>query len=203
MILDYKTAKDKLLASDINGCQRFFKENGCIVESAYCELLSDNIESAKTLFENASEYNIRADWGLFLCKLIQGYADKYPTYLQLRNFLEIDIDILIKNAKGQYVQNILKYSDWLASINPEVLKFIGRVLIVNGLEEHGRMFLQHAKDYFYQDPELHYLLAVECLKQNDSIGVLKAINACLDVLPGYFPAISLKRRLNITDTEIS
>lgn len=197
MILDYKTAKDKLLASDINGCQRFFKENGCIVEYAYCELLNENLESAKELFFSAADYDIRADWGLFLCKLIQGYADKYPTYLQLRNFLEIDIDILIKNAKGQYVQNILKYSNWLAAINPEVLKFIGRVLIVNGLEEHGRIFLEHAKDFFYNDPELHYLLAVEYLKQNDMAGVIKALNACLEVLPEYFPAISMQKRLKL------
>ena len=197
MILDYKTAKDKLLASDISGCHRFFKENGCIVEDAYCELLNENIEAAKELFLSASDYNVRAEWGLFLCKLIQGYADKYPTYLQLRNFLEIDIDILIKNLKGQYVQNILKYSDWMASINPEVLKFIGRVLIVNGLEEHGRMFLEHAKDYFYQDPELHYLLAVEYLKQNDTEGVTKALNACINVLPGYFPAVTMQKRLKL------
>lgn len=200
MILDYKTAKEKLLASDLNGCLGFFKENGYPVEAGYCALLEDDINNAIELFLSESEIDIRADWGVFLCKLIQGYADKYPTYLQLRNFLEIDLDILIKYCKGDYVQNIIKYADWLFTINPEVLKFIGRVLINNGIEEQGRLFLLHAKDYFYQDPELHYLLAVEYLKQKNLEEVSKALKACLDVLPDYFPAVNMQKKLRLIDS---
>lgn len=197
MILNYKTAKEKLLASDFDGCLSFFKNNGYIVEAAYCELFSDNLDEAFELFSSWSEFNARAEWGVFLCKLIKGYSDKYPTYLQIRNFLEIDLDMLIKNFKGDYVQNIIRYVDWLASFNPEVYKFIGRVFINNGLEEEGRMFLLEAKNFFYNDPELHYLIAVECFKENKKDEVKQALNACLWVLPGYYPALKMKHELGI------
>ncbi len=195
MIMNYKEAKDKLLASDIKGCLQFFKNNGYILEAAYCELLNDNIDNALSLFLTLKDEDTRAEWGAFLCKLISGNADKYPTYLQLRNFLEIDLDILIKHFKGDYVQNIIKYADWMCRINPEVHKFIGRVLINNGIDEYGRMYLTAAKDYFFQDPELHYLLAVEFLKEKDFKAAVDSLNNCLKVLPGYFPAINMLRNL--------
>lgn len=195
MILNYNTAKDKLLASDINGCLQFFKDNGYLLESAYCELLNDNLNNAMIIFQELKDYDIRADWGLFLTKLISGESCDYPTYLQLRNFLEIDLDILIKHAKGDYVEKIIKYADWMFTINPEVHKFIGRVLINNGIEVQGRLFLLRAKDYFYQDPELHFLLAVEFLKENEIQQAQKAIKACLEVLPGYFPAVNMQKNL--------
>lgn len=197
MILNYKIAKEKLLASDFDGCLSFFKNNGYIVEAAYCELFKDNPEGALELFNSAADYDIRAEWGGILCKLIKGYADKYPTYLQIRNFLEIDIDMMIKNFKGDYVQNIIKYVDWLASFNPEVYKFIGRVFINNGLEEQGRMFLLEAKNFFYHDPELHYLIAVELLKENKTEEVKHVLKTCLEVLPGYYPALKMQCELGI------
>lgn len=197
MIMNYKNAKDKLLASDISGCLQFFKSNGYILEAAYCELLNDNLDEALILFKSISDFDTRAGWGVFICKLISGNADKYPTYLQLRNFLEIDLDILIKHFKGDYVQTILKYADWMCRINPEVHKFIGRVLINNGIEEYGRMYLMAAKEYFFHDPELHYMLAVEFLKQKDVKSAIDSLHTCLKVLPGYFPAINMLRNLNL------
>lgn len=197
MILDYKTAKEKLLASDPVGCLSFFKDNGYILEAGYTELVGGQLEAAMRYFAEIQDFDIRADWGVFLCKLIKGYADKSPTYLQIRNFLEIDLDILIRHFQGDYVQNIIKYSDWLCTINPEVHKFIGRVFVNNGLEAEGRIFLQRAKDYFYLDPELHYLLAVEYLKEDKMEETAKALEACLTVLPDYFPAKNLQKKLKL------
>lgn len=197
MILDYKKAKDKLLAPDISGCLQFFKNNGYILETAYCELLEENVNKALELFDSIKDSDIRACWGVFLCKLILGCANGSPTYLQLRNFLEIDLDILIKHYKGDYVQRIIQYSDWFCKFNPEVHKFIGRVLINNGLVEAGRIFLMRAKDYFYQDPELHFLLASEFVKDGNLIEAEKALKNCLEVLPGYFPAINMQKNLKL------
>lgn len=72
--------------------------------------------------------------------------------------MEIDLNFLMKYYKGEYVENIIKYSDWLCTINPEVHKYIGRVFLKCGYEQEGLYFLKQAEDYFYNDPELHYLL---------------------------------------------
>lgn len=192
---DYKKTVNKLLASDINGCRQFFMNNGYTLEEAYCNILEDNLAEAKRLFFSIEDKDIRAKWGVFLCGLISGKIEGYPSYFALRNFLEIDLNLLTMYYKGEYVENIVKYADWLYTINPEVHKFIGRVFLNNHLEEYGMAFLLKAKDYFYNDPELHYLLAEQYFKQNNIPECKKAIENCLNVLPEYFPAIQLQKKL--------
>ena len=59
------------------------------------------------------------------------------------------------------------------------------------------MYLMAAKEYFFHDPELHYMLAVEFLKQKDVKSAIDSLHTCLKVLPGYFPAINMLRNLNL------
>ena len=47
MITDYKKAKEKLLTDLDCNCQQFFVKKGYILENAYYELLSDNLEKSK------------------------------------------------------------------------------------------------------------------------------------------------------------
>lgn len=195
MNAEYEKNLKKLLASDINGCRQFFMKNGYTLEAAYCNIFEENIPEAKRLFLSIEDNDIRAKWGVFLCGIIEGKIDGYPSYFALRNFFELDLNLLTIYFKGEYVENIVKYADWLCTINPEVHKFIGRVFLNNHLEEYGMAFLLRAKDYFYNDPELHYLLAEQYYKQNNITDCKKSIENCLNVLPEYFPAIQLQRKL--------
>ncbi len=197
MELNYKIAKEKLLASELKGCRQFFEKNDYILESAYCYLLENDLITAKEYFARTAEKDIRGNWGVFLCDLINGKISNYPTYFQLRNFLEIDLNILIRYYKGEYVENIIKYADWLSTINPEVHKYIGRVLLKTGYEKEGLYFLKQAESYFYHDPELHYLLAEYYFYKNEIENTINYIGKCLGVLPGYFPAINLQRKLKL------
>lgn len=197
MDLEYKKNVEKLWASDNNGCRQFFNKNGYTLEEAYCCILDDDIQEAKKLFTSIEGRDIRAKWGRFLCGIIQEKIEGYPSYFGLRNFLEIDLNFLTSHYKGEYVENIVKYADWLYTINPEVHKYIGRVFMNNHLEEFGMMFLLKAKDYFYNDPELHYLLAEAYFKQKNYEECQKAVDNCLNVLPEYFPAIQMQRKLKL------
>lgn len=198
MIIDtksYKIAKENLLTGNLKAGQQFFEQNGCILETAYCYLLDDNLKEAKKLFELILEKDIRAHWGLFLISLIEGIVVEYPSYFEIRNFLEIDLNILILYCKGDYVEKIIRYADYMFTINPEVYKFIGRVFDINDLKEQAMFFLNKAKGYFYHDPELHFLLADIYYRNNDLQNAKKSLENCLYVLPGYFPAINLARKI--------
>lgn len=195
MVLDYETAKQKLLTSLDTTCQQFFVKNGYILENAYYELLSDNLEKAKNLFNAIENNDIRAHWASFMISLIEGDVKEYPSYFELRNFLEIDLNILLTYFKGNYVENIIRYADFMFTINPEVHKFIGRVLYNNGYKEQGMFFLDRAKSYFYHDPELHYLLSYIYYTDKNFTKAEKAVNDCLYILPNYFPAVSLQKKL--------
>ena len=197
MILsDYKKAKEELLAGDNIDCQQFFVKNGCVLEDAYLHFFSGDLEYAKKQFERIEDFDIRAHWALFEIALIEGEVLEYPSYFEIRNFLEIDLNILIKYCQGTFVEKIIRYADYMYTINPEVHKFIGRVLYNNDLKEQGMFFLNRAKSYFYHDPELHFLLAYIAFMDKDYTKARKSVEDCLRILPDYFPARNLMKRLN-------
>ena len=195
MVLDYNNAKQKLLTFDIDGCPRFFAENGYLLELGYCFLLSDNLKDARAAFIQAREFDKRANWALFMTNLFLNLPADYPSYFELRNFLEIDLNILIQAGKGEFVEKLISYADFFYTINPEVYKYLGRVFLNNDLEQYGYFFLMRAKDYFYNDPELHYLLAEFFFNKKDFKEAKKYAQTCLEVLPEYFPAKKMLEKI--------
>lgn len=193
----FNKAKEEMLTASGDDCQLFFAKNNCILELAYWKLLHNNSQDAIKLFINICDKDIRAHWGVFISHLALGKIQGYPSYFELRNFLEIDLNLLLEYYLGDYVENIVKYADWLSTINPEVHKFIGRVFLKNGFEEYGFFFLQRANDYFFYDPELHYLLAEYYFKKKDIEHAARAIANCLKILPGYYPALHLQKKFKL------
>ncbi|MFI3299892.1 MAG: hypothetical protein R3Y28_00580 [Candidatus Gastranaerophilales bacterium] len=188
---DYNKAKQKLLTPDFKSVQQFFVENNYILELAYSKIFEEELEDAKSLLNSINDIDTRAKWTLTMISLIEGKAVNYPTYFQLRNFFEIDLNLLITHYKGEYVENILRYSDSLFNVNTEIYKYIGRVLYINGLKEQGIFFLERAKNYFYNDPELHFCFATINYENKNFDEAMKNIETCLAILPEYFPAINL------------
>lgn len=198
MILDYKTAKTNFLTAKIQGCRKFFEFHRDKLEQAYCEIIFDNLKGARKIFEELEDKDIRAHWGLVMLDFIKGTVSRYPTYFELRNFLEIDINLLIMYCKGDYVEKIVRYADFMFTINPEVYKFIGRVFLNNGMKIQAMFFLKRAKDRFYQDPELHYIMAEVYYYDEDFDLCKKALTTCIEVLPNYAPAVALMKKLTNT-----
>ena len=194
---EYSKAKEKLLAAADSDCQQFFIKNSLVLETAYYELLNNKPVNARKLFLQISDMDIRAHWGAFISAMVTGKIDEYPSYFELRNFFEIDLNLFLQRYLGNYVENIVKYLDWLCTINPEVHKFTGRVFLKNGYTEYGLFYLNRAQDYFFQDPELHYLLAEYFVSVNDLDNANISLKNCLKILPEYFPAINLQKKLNI------
>ena len=193
MNLNYEKAKNKLLASQLDGCRQFFVANKFFVEAGYCCILEDDLAEAEEYFARVAENNLRARWGLFLCGVFKEKICDYPTYFQIRNFLEVDFNILLRYFKGNYAETLLKYSDWLSSINSEVFKYFARAFLKNGYEKEGFYFLTRAEDKFYNDPELHFLFAEYYNSKNDLKNTEKYIKKCLSILPNYYPARKLAK----------
>ncbi len=192
MIDEYERAKKDFLSGRLKGCRAFFEKNHYYVEAAYCCIVLDKLDQAQKLFEKEKDKNIRANWGLFFIQLLKGEIQSFPTYFEVRNFLEIDLNILILYCKENYVERIIRYADFMAYYNPECYKFIGRVFWANNLMSAAMFFLRRAKDKFYQDPELHYLLAYIYYHENKDMNKCRqALNTCLEILPEYAPAKKL------------
>ena len=162
------------------------------MKNAYEYLVKDDLKSAAAEFAVDADFDMRAKWGLFLVGLLQGKVERYPTYLELRNFLEIDIQFLIDNYKGDYVQRVVDCADFFFEVNPESYKFIGRVFAANGFEHEALHFLERGKSGFYRDPELHFILAGLHSVGGRPDAARQALDTCLQILPGYYPAVMAK-----------
>lgn len=193
MITNYNDAKKQLESGIVENCSSYFKKNGYSLEYGYCLILDGNLtEAEKELRKNDS---IRADWALKLIPFMQGYVEILPTYFQIRNFLEIDINLLLLAKQKDFVAYILGGADLLYSVNCESYKFISRVLMNNGFFDSSKTYLDKAKDSTYNDPELHFMYCQYYIHHKDFDKALQAINNCLAILPEYYPAKKIKEAL--------
>ena len=164
------------------------------LEHAYLAILDDNLDAAIEIFKTIR--SPRAEWGISLCEIIGGHIGKMPTYFQIRNFLEIDIDFLLKNEKINYVEMLLGSLDYLSCINQEVYKFAARVMLVNNLHKAAQKYMEKSKKILYTDPELHFMLAKLYIEYKNYKQAYHYINECLTILPNYYPAKTLKEEIS-------
>lgn len=194
---EYEQVKNDFLSGRIKGCKAYFESHNYYTESGYCCVVLDELNKAEEFFNKAKNEDNRACWGLFLLQMITGEIKSSPTYFQIRNFLELDLNIFLLYCKGNYIENIIKYADYMAYYNPECYKFIGRVFWANRFIPAAKFFLRRAKDKFYQDPELHYLLAYIAYYEDKNVEQCqKSLNTCLELLPEYAPAKNLQKIIN-------
>lgn len=164
------------------------------VEHAYLALLGDDLKTARLLFKSID--SPRAIWGKALVDILTGYIENYPTYFEIRNFLEIDLDFFIKNEKINYVEMVLGALEVLIEINQESYKYVARVMFENRLYQAAREYLEKSKNIFYNDPELHFLFAKYYIKTREYENADAHLEECLNILPDYYPAKCLQKEIS-------
>lgn len=193
--MDYIEAVNFLENGNAKKSIDFFKDNDYLLEYAYSLFMLGKFDEAKKIFGDIDSR--RADWAKKIISIVQNQFVGYPTYFQIRSFLEIDIDMLIKNRQIDFVQQILNYANFFNQINNESYKFFGRVLLKNGYPDGCKFFLDKSKDVCYNDSELQFLYVEYYLFINDIENTKKAIEKCLAVNSEYYPAKRIKVKLGV------
>lgn len=186
--MNYITAKESLINAKIENCEVFFKENNYQLEYGYCELLKGNLNEARKIFTPIRDSDLRADWAYLFIQFMNNYIQFLPSYLQVRNFLELDIALLIKAGLPEYVENVINACDIFYEINSESYKFIARVMFNYNYPTVAKIFLNKGLDRSYNDPELHFIYGNYHLLYKNYELAKKEFQTCLEVLPEYFPA---------------
>ncbi len=163
------------------------------LEHAYLCLLNNDLSSAKAIFSKID--NPRGIWGTILVSILEGYMEIFPTYFQIRNFLEIDLDFLLKNEKLDYIEQLLGALDIFADINQETYKFAARVMFENNLLSAAFNYMQKSKDIYYNDAELHFMLMRYYIKVHDFEQAYFHVKECLLLIPDYYPALVMKQKI--------
>ena len=163
------------------------------VEHAYLAIINDDLQSADSVF--AIIDSPRAKWGRALVSILKGFMTMYPTYFGIRNFLEIDLDFLLKNNKIEYVEQCLGALEILSSINQETYKFTARVMLENKLYSAALKYMDKSKQIYYNDPELHFMFAKYYMDTKHYDEAYFYISECLKMIPTYYPAQVMKERI--------
>jgi len=186
LALAYQEKKEYLKAAEV------YKEAGQKYQAGFCELLAGNKQEAEKLWYGCCASSSAAQWGICLLDFINlRHNPHMPSYLQIRNFLEMDIGNFIIANKIQYAENLIKNEKVLASVNLESYKLIGRVLLNFGFLNQAKKYLIKSIEIVDQDAETFYHLG----QYNYAIGAyeesIKTLKRCLELNSYYVPAVHL------------
>lgn len=191
--MNYSTAKKNLELGIVSDNLEFFKNNGYNLEYGYSLILSGELSEAERVLRQID--SLRADWAVKLIPFMRGHVQMMPSYFQIRNFLEIDVNLLIMAKQTESVSYVLGGADLFYSINCESYKYLARVLMNNSFFDIAKTYLDNARMKTYNDPELHFMYCQYFIHNKDFKNALVAINACLQILPEYYPAKRIKEAL--------
>lgn len=168
-----------------------FKKLHKYTEYGYCKLFQHDKKSAELVWNSVAESSPLLLWAKALLGYIEKQQIKTPTFFQIRNFYESDLDTLMSLKYSKWAENLINSIQFFADINPEVFKYTARVLLNHHFYELSEKFLKAGKDYFYKDTELHFLEAQLKLSQNEKNAAIKSLETVLDISPSYYPAKKL------------
>jgi len=174
-----------------------YKEAGEKYQAGYCELLAGDEKEAESLWYGACTASPAIYWGLCVLDYINMRRNpRVPSYLQIRNFLEMDLCNFIIANKVRYAENIIKNEKVLSSVNLETYKLIGRALLNHGFLNMAKKYLLKSVQIVDQDAETFYHLG----QYNYEIGAyeesLKTLKRCLELNSYYVPAVNLIKKIH-------
>lgn len=167
---------------------KIFKKLNLQYEYGYCEFAQGNINKAKSIWDKSKIDSPAIQWGSCIVNLMNNTFPIKISALQIRNFLERDLDVLLWNDQFDCVDKILFAEKILFRFNPETYKFLGRVILNYGYFDLGYNFLLKAEEICYSDPEVQVLIAkyfVLSLKRPKAIEILENL---IKTKPDYYPA---------------
>lgn len=188
--------KIALLEKDLKNAYKYFNNAESIYGCSYCNFLNQNFKEAKTLLKIAKNITPAGNWLLVLINLIEDTQEEYPTYFQIRNFYEQDMEMLFLYKRLNIIEKILKRNQYLENFNKEIYKYSGRILLNNELYDISEQLLKRSLNIYYKDPETHYLLGELYIIKNNITKAKEEFTTAIKVNKDYIPAINKLNYLN-------
>ena len=146
----------------------YFNKAGNLYGCAYSKFLKGEINEARIYLTLIKEASSASNW---LYSLITILCDKYyvePTYFQIRNFYEQDLEMLFLYKQNEITNEIINKNGLLFKYNREIYKYTARVLHNNRYNNEAKILLKKSLEICYKDPETHFLLG-EIYENNGDI----------------------------------
>lgn len=185
-------AKDLFYKKEYRQAKDIFLSLNKFYEAGLCFLLLGDLANAKKYWKKDKTNLFASSWGLNVLDYIKLKFKKPSSFLQIRAFYETYIGLLIENNFIEYAQNLINTANELSKSNPEVLKFLSRVLNAYGYDDLSLEFVRRIKEFGYMDPEAFFISSEIYFHRGEYSNALDDLKLILDVLPEYYPANRLK-----------
>ena len=74
-------------------------------QAGFCELLKGNLHEAKEIWRHCANSEVK-NWSRSLENILEGFIFYEPTFLGLRNHLEVDVSYLLRAGQIKFAENI-------------------------------------------------------------------------------------------------
>ncbi len=176
-----------LNTTELDKAYEYFKKANNIQNCAYIKFLKGDLETALVLLNNIKDESSFINWLINIINIIKD-TESYPTYFQIRNFYEQDLDMLFRNKQNNLIYKIINKTKYLSKYNMEIYKYIGRVLYNNQYYEESKNHIKKSIEICYKDPESHFLLGEIYIKINKKDEAINEFRKAIEVNEKYLPA---------------
>ncbi len=190
--------KIQLWTGNIKEAYKYFNKAGNIYGCCYCKFINKELDEAKVLSNLIKESSSTAIWLACLINIVQDKEpDIVPSYFQIRNFYEQDLEMLFLYKNNEYISKIIRKNQYFEYFNREIYKYSARVLMNHDITGIAEELLKKSLDIFFRDPETHYMLGEIYMAKGEKQKAKSSFILSNEVNGNYYPAIKkLKDLMN-------
>ncbi len=180
----------KIELQNINPDEAFeyFNKAKNVLACAYCKFLTGEISEAKVILVMLNNTSPAANWLLSLISVLENNTEYQPTYFQIRNFYEQDLEMLFLYKQNSTIEKIINKLYYFENFNKEIYKYTSRVLFNNGYIKQAEVLIKKSLSLWYKDPETHFILGEIYSKEKKLKEAKKSYLKAIEVNCGYEPA---------------
>ena len=181
--------------------QQAFGEIPDPYQAGYCALLSGDVATAIRWWQPLIQKVNPNHWALCLVGMVTGQMQRWPSMLQIRNYLEQDVYALAEAGQEGLLNNVLACAPILLQINPEAPKMMGRSLLYAQRVPQALTLLLLGQRTLPQDSEVYFHLGQCYASLSDWLQARRCLNQCLMINSDYKPAQWLLDKAPATDNK--
>ncbi len=176
----------------------YIKANN-LAGAAFSFILLKEIQKAKEVLVNTPDSPAKF-WCEFLVDLFseKNNIQKYPSFFEIRHFLELTVYLLLRSKNQHYINLIVKNLNKLLKINLDSEKFIGYAYFHFGDLENALSLLTNSIKKNQYDGEIYFMLGKLYLQKGSAHDALAMLENARLFLPDHAPTRDLLEKIKST-----
>lgn len=183
MVCDFTNAKEAYIKANNN------------IGIAFTLVFTKQLNEAKKVIKSLPDSPPKK-WCNFLIGLFDGATwIQWPTFLEIRNFMELTIYLLLKTENQTYLNQILKNLKRLLDINLDSEKLIGYAFFHSGKSEEATTFLFNSLQRNSYDGEAYLVLGKLFMQKGLMRDAMAMLENAKMLIPEHEPTIELLEKV--------